>query len=147
MLKSDNFVLNKTTAINICLDLNTKFNKTLPGHTEVLMTTFNMTSDPNEPTRTCFVKQNNYLSLLEDSNEQIILVRQNYTLLGHMQSISFYQPAVNDYNKEIAPTGAKLWEETCLFFVPKDLALSKASISNTYSAYNTQQNNCIYQLQ
>ena len=72
MMKSTNFVLKKTTALEMRHHLETKFNKTLPGHIEDVMVIFNLPLDPNEPIRTYFAKQNKCISLLENSDEPII---------------------------------------------------------------------------
>ena len=154
MMKSTNFVLNKTTALEMRHHLETKFNKTLPGHIEDVMVTFNKPPDPNEPIGTYFAKQNKCISLLENSDEPIILAKQKRTLLGHMQKIPAYQQAVADYNKEVKLNGAKTWDETRLFFVAEDLnitdnlsALSNAGIGSAHIAFETQQNARIDQLQ
>ena len=119
--------------------LETKFNKTLPGHTEDVMVTFNQPPDPNKPIVTYFAKQNKCISLLENSDEPIIPAKQKRTLLGHMQKIPTYQQVVADYNKDVKQNGAKTWDETRLFFVAENLnitddlsALSKAGIGSAH---------------
>ena len=64
------------------------------------------------------------------------------TLLGHMQEIPAYLLAISDYNLDVALDGLITWDETCLFFVAKDLnvtdnlvALLKAGICSAHSAY------------
>ena len=56
MMTSTNFVLNKTTALEMRHHLETKFNKILPGHIENVMVTFNQPQNPNEPIGTYFAK-------------------------------------------------------------------------------------------
>lgn len=76
MMKSINFVLNKITALEMRLHLETKFNKTLPGHIENVMVTFYQPLDPIEPIGTYFTKQNTYILFVDSSEEPIIIPKQ-----------------------------------------------------------------------
>ena len=87
MMKSTNFVVNKTIALETRRHLETKLNKTLPSHIEDVLVTFNQTSNPNEPIGTNLTKQKKCTSLLENSDEPIIPAKHERTVLGHMQKI------------------------------------------------------------
>ena len=87
MLTSDNFVLNKYTALQMQQHLDTKFNKLNPNHIKDETIEFDLVTKPDAPLRLYFVKQNRCISVLSNTNEPITNPKRLRTLLGHLQDI------------------------------------------------------------
>mmetsp|Transcript_69589 Transcript_69589/g.77852 ORF Transcript_69589/g.77852 Transcript_69589/m.77852 type:complete len:91 (+) Transcript_69589:183-455(+) len=87
MLTSDNFVVNKYTALQIQQHLDTKFQKLNLNHIKDEITEFEAPSKPDAPIGLYFTKQNRCISVLADTNETIIKTKRLRTLLDHLQAI------------------------------------------------------------
>lgn len=137
MNNSSNPILNKTAALKMHLHLETKYNKFVPGHIQDILTTFQQGPDPNKALGNYLEKQYKDVSLLENSAESIIDATKIRTAQGQFIKLLYLQQAVVDFNKEEL-VWAKTWDETCFFFVAKDLeykdnqgALSNARTANS----------------
>ena len=112
MLTSDNFIINKYTALQMQQYLNTNFNKLSPNYINDIMNTFDLSPNPDEPMEIYFSKKNNCISLLEDTDEPTIKPKNKRTLLGHLQSIPTLQLAVINHKTHVKAEGPKSWYET-----------------------------------
>ena len=140
MLTSDNFVLNKYTALQMQQHLDTKFNKLNPNHIKDVMIGFEFPPLPDAQIGSYFVKQNTCISLLANTDESITNPKQQQTLLGNLLAIPLMQQAVDNYNKLVQAERTKLWNDTQLFSIKEDLnttdnfqTLSKAGIRSAHS--------------
>ena len=69
MLTSDNFVLNKYTALQMRQHLDTKFNKLNPNHIKDKMIEFELPPTTNAPLGLYFARQNRCISVLADTDK------------------------------------------------------------------------------
>ena len=99
MLTSDNFLLNKYTALQMRQHLNTKFYKLNPNHIKDVYVEFELPPKPYEPIRLYLAKQRNCISLLADTNKPITKAKRLRTLIDHLQYIPLMQPVVDNYHK------------------------------------------------
>ena len=143
MLTSDNFVLNKYSALQMRQHLDTKYQKLNPNDIKDELITFEKPPNTDAPLGLYFAKQNNCISVLADTDEPITEPKRLRTLLGHLQAIPSMQPAVDDYHKLVRSEGPKSWDDTRKFFIKEDLtildnfqALSKAGIGSAHNVVN-----------
>ena len=112
MLTSDNFVLNKYTALQMRQHLDTKYKNLNPNNIKDELITFEKPPHPDAPLGNYFAKQNNCIAVLADTDEPISEPKRLRVLLGHLQAIPSMQPAVDDYHKLVRAEGPKSWDDT-----------------------------------
>ena len=87
MLTSDNFVLNRYTALQIRQHLDIKYQKFNPNNIKDEITGSKFPPKPDTPIGLYFAKQNRCISILADTDEPITKSKRPRTLLCHLQAI------------------------------------------------------------